>query len=121
MEIASKILDQKDGLDRKRIIDKKILINLEIKSITVEGTDYTYSPTGVIISSVPFRYEVDNIPEIKAVESVDAILDEEGNVSTPAIIGSPFVPANNRFDRIAESAIGLGISGMVQATINSLL
>lgn len=110
--IASKILSQLNGLDRTRKIDNKIIIDLKNRTIIVEGTDYTYSPTGVVISQEVFRYERDNIPAISAKEEVT---NEQGDVIIPA---TEEIPANNRFNNYAASPIGLGIAGMVQQTIN---
>lgn len=106
MEIAGIDLGPKDGLNRRRSIDEKIVIDLKNKTIIVEGTDYTYSPTGVVISQLPFRYERDNIPDTKEVK------DDKGNIITP------FAKGNPRFDNYYASPIGKGISDMIQGTLN---
>lgn len=128
MEIAFKDLgiDTVTGLSVKRSIDKKITIDLENKTIIVDGMDYTYTPTGVIISQVPYKYERDNIPEVKEVIAQPAILevlDASGKVVTegkPEVIGVVGKPANPRFDIYAASPIGLGIANMIQGTLNGL-
>ncbi len=112
--IASKDLEPLNGLNRTRKIDEKITIDLQSRTIIVEGHDYTYAPDGTIISSSRFSYERDNIPAIPAREEV---LGEDGSVIIPA---SDEVPANNRFDIYAASPIGLGISAMVQHTLDTM-
>lgn len=127
MEIASKILSPENGLDRKRSIDKRIIIDIENKTIIVEGTDYTYSPNGTIINQVPFRYERDNIAEIKEVigkPAVEQVKDAEGNIiinSEAEVSAVAHVPANPRFDIYTTSPIGVGISAMVQHTLDTMI
>lgn len=106
MEIAGIDLEPIEGLNRRRSIDEKITIDLKNKVVIVEGTDYTYTPTGVVISQVPFKYERDNIPEIQEKK------DDEGNIITE------FKAANPRFDIYANSSIGKGIAAMIQGTLN---
>lgn len=124
--IASKVLSQLEGLDRERKINAKVIIDLVNRVITVEGNDYTYTPTGAIISTTPFKYEVDNIPSIPKIPAIignEEVLDGEGNVLVPAIATIPEVPevpANSRFDRIVISPIGQGVSAMIQGTLNLL-
>ena len=126
MEVAFKALTPEDGLNKRRSIDKKITIDIENKNIIVEGTDYTYSPNGTIISQVPFRYERDNIPEIKEViakAAVAQVKDAEGNITTESVaevIGVAYVAANPRFDIYTASPIGQGIASMIQQTLNNL-
>ena len=126
MEIAFKVLSQENGLDRRRSIDKKIIIDIENKTIIVEGTDYTFAPDGTIISQVPFRYERDNIQEVKEIVAKPAVLEQKdtnGNVIVQAeneVIGVAHVPANPRFDIYTASPIGQGISGMIQGTLNGM-
>ena len=119
--IANKILNQIQGLDRERIINNKIIIDLTNRTIIVEGHDYTYSPTGAIIITEPFKYEVDNTPLFPAIAEVVEVKDTDGTILIPATEGVAEIPANNRFDNIATSPLGLAIAGMVQNTLNQML
>ena len=108
--IASKDLgvDEITGLIKKRLINSRIIIDLENQSIIVVGEDVTYSPTGVEIIREPFSYGVDNIP------AIDELVNAEGEIIRP------YSPPNPRFDNLQASQLGKTIASMVQDTINIL-
>jgi len=69
-------------------LESRVLIaDADIDRITVAYAQL-YFPNGVVEQEY-----VPGVPEVPAIPPVDAVLDEEGNVITPAVPGVPGVPA----------------------------
>ncbi len=81
-EISSKRDSDPDALSSRVLIADK-----DIDRITVAYA-HLYFPNGVLVSEA-----VPGTPEVPAIPPTDEVLDEEGNVITPANPGSPGVPA----------------------------
>lgn len=128
MEIAFKNFTFPNGLNGRRSINKKIIIDLENKCVTVEGDEIVYAPNGDVFTKLPYRYQVDNIPAIPEIKKPDvlipAVFDTEGHETSAAqiIIGDIIqvaAEANPRFDNLVESEVGKIIKGMIQNTLNN--
>lgn len=80
-------ISSKRDSDPTALSSRVLIADKDIDRITVAYA-HLYFPNGVLVSEA-----VPGTPEVAAIPATDEVLDEEGNVITPANPGSPGVPA----------------------------
>lgn len=80
-------ISSKRDSDPTALSSRVLIADKDIDRITVAYA-HLYFPNGVLVSEA-----VPGVPEVPAIPATDEVLDEEGNVITPANPGSPGVPA----------------------------
>ena len=114
-------ISSKRDADAAPLSSRVLIADADINRITVAYAQL-YFPNGVLVSEA-----VPGTPEVPAITATDEVLDEEGNVITPASPGSPGIPAvpdqpevrrpptgQEVFDAVANGLL----SGILANTIN---
>lgn len=105
-------ISSKRDTDAEPLESRVLIADADIDRITIAYAQL-YFPNGVLEQEF-----VPGTPEVPAVPPTDAVLDEEGNVVTPANPGSPAIPAVPEIPEVRRPPTGQEV---FDAVANGLL